>query len=713
MHPLRSRSVLLTGNDPEAKRQELHDYFQRTFDIYEDLFRLLPDDQAFYQRPEPLRHPLIFYFGHTATFFVNKLILAKAIPARLNPRFEAMFAIGVDEMSWDDLNQAHYDWPPVAEVRAYRDQVRAAVHQAIDRLELSLPIRWDDHPAWCILMGIEHERIHLETSSVLIRQLDIRWLEPLPQWAPCSDGGEDTGEAPANPLQPVPAGQVQLGKTRDSQLYGWDNEYGPHQVELAEFQASRHLVSNGEYLGFIQAGGYQRPELWTDEGQRWLAYSQRQMPLFWRAQGGDYRLRCLAQEIPMPWNWPVEVNYLEAKAFCNWQAQETGQPIRLPTEEEWYRLHDWLEIADEPEWPALPGQVEWNINLEHGASSVPVDRFGKGGFFDVIGNVWQWTETPIHGFDGFEVHPIYDDFSTPTFDNQHNLIKGGSWISTGNEATRDARYAFRRHFFQHAGFRYVAGPELPPLKELPNQSYETDAAVAQYCEFHYGPSYFGVANFPLALVELALAAHQGPRRSALDLGCAVGRASFELARHFDQVAGIDFSARFIRQAIGLQENGLLSYAITCEGELTEKRELSLEQLGFTGLETKLSFWQGDAHNLKPQFSGYDLVIAANLIDRLYQPQRFLDEIPKRINPGGTLLIASPYTWLEEYTERVNWLGGFERDGRPLRTIESLQQLLAAHFEPIGEPVDLPFVIRETARKYQHSLSQVSLWRRRS
>jgi 5-histidylcysteine sulfoxide synthase/putative 4-mercaptohistidine N1-methyltranferase len=706
MHELKSRSLLLTGTDFEAKREALRDYFHRTFSTYERLFDLLNADEAIYQRPEPLRHPLIFYFGHTATFFVNKLILAKAISQRINPRFEAMFAIGVDEMSWDDLNDSHYDWPALPEVRAYRQQVREQVDAVISRLQPSLPIRWQDHPAWAVLMGIEHERIHLETSSVLIRQLDIRWLQPHPAWPLCPDAGP----APDNALLPVPGGAVDMGKQHDSRLYGWDNEYGQHHAEVAAFKAGKYLVSNGEYLPFIQAGGYQEPALWTDEGQRWLAYSQRRQPLFWIGDPEQgYRLRTLAQEIAMPWNWPVEVNQLEAKAFCNWKAQQTGLSIRLPSEEEWYRLHDWLDIADEPDWGET---VEWNINLEHFASSVPVDRFARQGFHDVIGNVWQWTETPIHGFDGFEIHPIYDDFSTPTFDNRHNLIKGGSWISTGNEATRDARYAFRRHFQQHAGFRYVEAGALAPVEALPNDDYETDQAVAQYCEFHYGAEYFGVANFPRTLVELALSVHQGNRHKALDLGCAVGRASFELAGSFEQVTGIDFSARFIRQAICLQENGLLSYLMTDEGDLGSTQAVTLEQLGFAGRETRLSFWQGDAHNLKPGFSGYDLVIAANLIDRLYEPRKFLLDIPARINPGGTLLLASPLTWLEDYTERRHWLGGFERDGKPVHSMDSLQQLLLPHFEPLGEPRDVAFVIRETARKYQHSLSQVSLWRRR-
>jgi hypothetical protein len=72
-----------------------------------------------------------------------------------------------------------------------------------------------------------------------------------------------------------------------------------------------------------------------------------------------------------------------------------------------------------------------------------------------MGNVWQWTRTPMYPFTGFEVHPIYDDFTMPTFDDKHNMIKGGSWISTGNLAIPQSRYAFRRHFFQHAGFRMV------------------------------------------------------------------------------------------------------------------------------------------------------------------------------------------------------------------------------------------------------------------
>src|SRR5512137_2631997 len=118
------RTPLLTGSDPEQKRREICDYFHATCDRYEQLFETLRNDEAWYRKPIPLRHPLIFYYGHTATFFINKLLLAKLIDKRIDPGFESMFAIGVDEMRWDDLDEGHYDWPAVTAAHDYRHQAR-------------------------------------------------------------------------------------------------------------------------------------------------------------------------------------------------------------------------------------------------------------------------------------------------------------------------------------------------------------------------------------------------------------------------------------------------------------------------------------------------------------------------------------------------------------------------------------------------------------
>ncbi|MFA7522381.1 MAG: 5-histidylcysteine sulfoxide synthase [Halothiobacillaceae bacterium] len=705
---LKSRSVLLTGQDAETQREAVRAYFHRTMDVYELLFEVLTDDQAFYERPEPLRHPLIFYFGHTATFYINKLVTAKAT-TRIDPQLEGMFAIGVDEMSWDDLNDAHYDWPSVDRVREYRRAVRERVDQLIGEFDWTPPVHWQDHPTWSVVMGIEHERIHLETSSVLIRQLDPQWVRPHEDWPVCDRAATTPAAAPRNELADVSGGTVVQGKLRDAPLYGWDNEYGRLETTVKPFRASRMLVSNAEFLAFVEAGGYQTPEWWTEEGRRWLEFRGASHPVFWVPRSDSYAYRAMTHDIDMPWDWPVDVNYLEAKAFCHWLSETSGQSIRLPIEPEYERLRTVTGVPDEPDWgERAPG----NINLEYWASACPVDRFAHGEFFDVIGNVWQWTETPIDAFEGFEPHPIYDDFSVPTFDGQHNLIKGGSWISTGNEATRDARYAFRRHFFQHAGFRYVEGKPVRPPASKSDGYYETDAQLAQYCDSHYGRSYFGVANFPRTLVEYALRQMEGRAHgAALDIGCATGRATFELAPHFDSVTGLDFSARFIQIAQAMLDEGQIAYALPTEGELTEDRAASLAALGLEPRDN-ITFWQQDACNMKPHFTGYDLVLAGNLIDRLYDPGKFLDDITGRINPGGLLVLASPYTWLEEFTPREHWLGGFVEDGRPVTTLEALIKRLEPSFELVGEPADIPFVIRDTARRYQHTVSQVTVWSRR-
>lgn len=695
----------LDETDAVALRARILDYFRNTWEVYERLFDVMAKDEAYTMRADPLRHPLIFYLGHTACFFVNKLVLAKAIPDRVNPRFESMFAIGVDEMSWDDLNDANYDWPPVAEVWEYRSQVREVVEKAIAELPIDGPIGWDS-PMWPVMMGIEHERIHLETSSVLIRQLPLSVLRADPKWPVC----DQSGPAPANELLEVPGGRVELGRAKSDPLYGWDNEYGRLEKDVPGFRAAKFLVSNSEFQEFIDAGGYRTERWWTEEGWSWRNYRDAQHPVFWVPTDDGFNLRCLAEEIPLPANWPAEVNQLEAKAFCNWKAEATGRPVRLPTEEEWYRLLDHTGLAARANGPSPGG----NLNLEQWASSTPVDANLTAGFGDVMGNVWQWTETPITGFPGFEVHPLYDDFSTPTFDNRHNLIKGGSWISTGNEITRGSRYAFRRHFFQHAGFRYI---ESEAAVEVRDDVYETDDLIAQYCEFHYGAEYYGVPNFPRRLAELCREANETfrggrPVASALDLGCATGRSVFELARFCDRVTGIDFSARFIRIGHQMQELGAIRYSIPDEGELVSYHEKTLEELGLAGLEKKVEFWQGDAHNLKPQFNGYDLVLAANLIDRLYEPAIFLADIGRRIRPGGLLVLLSPYTWLEEFTPKEKWIGGKKVDGENVTTLAGLHQALEGSFEPCGEPRDIEFVIRETRRKFQHTVSQMTIWRKK-
>ncbi len=699
-----SKTLILNDGNIEAKRQEILDYFHQSFTLYENIFECLNGDEAFYERANSLRHPLIFYYGHTSVFFINKLNVAGLITERVDPKIESMLAVGVDEMSWDDLNETNYDWPTPAEVKAYRDKTREIVDRFIRNCDFTLPIDWEN-PMWIVMMGIEHERIHLETTSVLIRELPLAFIRPHSIWNKIC---QQSGRGPKNELLVVDGGQITLGKDKTDPLYGWDNEYGQQTHEVSSFKASKYLVSNQEFLEFVKEKGYQTKTYWDDEGWNWVQFTKAEHPVYWVMDGDQYLYRAMLEEIEMPWDWPVDINYLEAKAFCQWKSEQTGKNIRMPTEPEWHKLRDLMD-TDQPYWENAPG----NINLEGPMSSCPVTRHEcPNGFFDIIGNVWQWTESPMDGFEGYDVHPAYDDFSSPTFDGKHNLLKGGCWISTGNYAIKDSRYAFRRHFFQHAGLRYVEGE---PLEEPVLNIYETDFMVSQYIEFHYGEPHLSVPNFPVACIDHCLPHLEGRKtQKALDIGCATGRSSFELAKTFDHVDAVDFSARLIEAPTNLQNTGSQRYVIQDQGELMTYRDVNLDEFdGYSAIKDKIRFMQGDACNLNDKYADYDFVFAGNLIDRLYDPAQFLNLIKDRIHSGGLLVLASPYTWLEEFTPRENWIGGFKADtGENFTTLEGLTNLLAPEFELLDEPVDIPFVIRETSRKFQHSFSQMSVWHKR-
>ncbi|MBK5196553.1 MAG: putative 4-mercaptohistidine N1-methyltransferase, partial [Proteiniphilum sp.] len=425
-----------------------------------------------------------------------------------------------------------------------------------------------------------------------------------------------------------------------------------------------------------------------------------------RREDSGYRLRLVAEEIAMPWNWPVEVNYLEAKAFCNWKSAKTGKKYRLPTEAEWYRLHNVAKLTDVTEWEQAPG----NINLEYFTSPCPVDTFEQGDFFDVIGNVWQWTETPITGYPGFKVHPMYDDFSTPTFDGKHNLIKGGSWISTGNEATIHSRYAFRRHFYQHAGFRYIESDA--PL-HIQQSDYMTEEDLTLSCENNWGDAFTEDPIFSKQLAKLAVELMpDNPDARILDLNADTGRLAFELARSYRDVIALDFTARMIRIPIQLQEQGYVRYTMKDEGELVFYRDVVLSDYGLSETKEHILFMQADAMNLKPNYSGYDLIIVPNLLEELSDPILFLSQIHTRLNENGYLLLASDYEWDAEKTLRDKWPGGFKKDGEPVTSLDGIKDALAPHFDLYRDPLDLPLSLKISTRSTEKRLMEVTVWKKR-
>lgn len=241
--------------------------------------------------------------------------------------------------------------------------------------------------------------------------------------------------------------------------------------------------------------------------------------------------------------------------------------------------------------------------------------------------------------------------------------------------------------------------------------YETETILMEYLFFHYGEEQrycpFPQAprealGFPQRVVERALLNESSIQfQRALDLGCAVGRSSFELSRYFQNVIGIDYSSAFIEKAQKIQKQGTLEIQVLQEmgSSTTEKVSLPL------GVKSeRVRFMQGDAMNLAPDLQDFDFILAANLIDRIPSPRHFLEKIISRLKPGGLLALTSPYTWMETFTPRSEWLN--QREGN----FQAISKILSPQVDFVKKE-DLPFLIREHRRKYQWSVAELSVWRK--
>jgi putative 4-mercaptohistidine N1-methyltranferase len=244
---------------------------------------------------------------------------------------------------------------------------------------------------------------------------------------------------------------------------------------------------------------------------------------------------------------------------------------------------------------------------------------------------------------------------------------------------------------------------------MPRNYYDSLRAASEYLMLHYGERQPWGAFFPANCVNECLDAALLPGGArALDLGCAVGGGSFELARHCEHVVGIDASKSFIALARHLQKHRSCQFNCFVEGELTQPRRAVVSR----GIDRgRVRFEVGDATRLRRDLGTFDVVFMANLIDRVAAPRALLGQLPALLNRGGQLIITSPYTWLPDYTPRARWLGGFERAGRPVRTFDSLKKILSLSFK-LSRRREIPFLIREHARKYQLGIAEASVWLRR-
>merc|ERR1719401_27326 len=651
-----------------------------------------------------------------------------------------------------------------------------------------------DHKMWSLFMGFEHERIHLETSSVLFRETPIDMVQTPRNWPGLHPSvynstskstrpveGEDY---PSNEMIPVEGGQVLLGKPLDFPSFGWDNEYGKRTISVPDFQASKHMVTNGAYWHFVADGGYRNKDYWCDDGWAWRSHRNMKWPFFWKQLGPagshEYGLRTIFEEVPMRWDWPVDVTYYESRAYCRWRMERDGgstssRPYRLLTEAEHQLLRpdthnlaaarssvaaDRVMVTDGAGVPT--GATGANLNLAY-ASHSPVGAFppSSTGHHDVVGNAWEWTEDHFNPLKEFEAHPVYDDFSTPCFDGKHSMIVGGSFMSTGDEASVFARFHFRPHFLQHSGFRLVTSDHDAPATHLCEGSfagqvaardaavadadaadaadggnvYETEQQLAMYLGLHFplsgtqegeGPIFQHAGapahalRFPARIAELLVALRPTQTNNrALDVGCAVGGSSFELAKSFDHVEALDLSESFISAAKRMQSLEEIKFKIPIEGDIMEEVTAAHEAGVDAAVLGRVHFFQGDACALseyaesKDGFGTFDGVVMANLLCRLPDPVACLSALPSLVNRGGVAVLATPFTWREEFTPRSKWLGGGYDpvSGDPLHSRDQLKEVMEElGFTQIHEE-QMPLVIREHRRKYQYIVSEATGWRK--
>jgi 5-histidylcysteine sulfoxide synthase len=303
---------------------------------------------------------MIFYYGHPAALYVNKLRVAGLVKKGINPYFESVFETGVDEMSWDDMSKNHMAWPSLHEVREFRKAVYNLVSAVISGLsdeELSRGPVSMKSPLWALFMAFEHERIHLETSSVLISEMPTSHLEKTPvSFPPVHTPSIPVNEVvnpvlgtdyPENNLISVNARKVTLGKPRDYPSYGWDNEYGSRTYNIDTFEAFQYQVSNGEFLEFVKDNGYANCTFWTDLGWGWRTFRNAKWPHFWVSAGPQgmhhYKLRNMFEVVSMPWSWPVMVNFHEAEAFAKWKSiksEQSDAQYRVISELEHHAISD-------------------------------------------------------------------------------------------------------------------------------------------------------------------------------------------------------------------------------------------------------------------------------------------------------------------------------------------------------------------------------------
>jgi ergothioneine biosynthesis protein EgtB len=425
-------------------------WYRRNRARSEALFDLI-DPAAYYSRPISLRNPIVFYEGHLPAFSVLAFLRRGLGQPSINARLERLFERGIDpesEAAAVPRSGAATIWPSRDEVRAFARACDEAVLAAL------ADVTPTPQAIEGLYTALEHEAMHQETLLYMWHRLPYEQKRPASMSDsryPISDARSSAGGAAMPESVVVPAGDAELGADRDAVAFGWDNEFDRHVADVAAFDVDVLPVTNTQFLEFINDRGYDRRELWSDEGWEWIQAERVRHPAFWLRDTSDighrisdigqWRWRGMFEAAPLPARSPVYVSHGEASAYARWKGR------RLMTEAEWHRAAE----------GATAGHVDFAGYDPVPAGSHP-ETASVHGVHDLVGNGWEWTSTVFAPFEGFTPMRSYPEYSADFFDGRHFVMKGAS-PATARELIRPSfRNWFRGNYpYVYAKFRTVEG----------------------------------------------------------------------------------------------------------------------------------------------------------------------------------------------------------------------------------------------------------------
>jgi iron(II)-dependent oxidoreductase len=313
-----------------------------------------------------------------------------------------------------------------------------------------------------VRLSIAHEDMHDEAFLITRQTLGY----PAPELTGCSSAKRGEMKAPRSEqsrkdLQ-VPGGRFLLGSTPGAEPFIHDNEKWAHPVEVQPFEIAKLAVTQSDFAEFIGSGGYGKRVYWTEEGWIWREALNAEQPVYWRKSGSGWEQRRFDCWVPLEPSEPmIHVNWYEAQAYCRFAGR------RLPTEAEW-EVAAAGTASGSGTLSERKHRFPWGEQRPSGGLAnldarllgcAEVDAFPAGdsafGCRQMIGNVWEWTDTAFLPYPGFSADP-YREYSEPWF-GTHQVLRGGCWATRARLIRNTWRNFYtpdRRDIF--AGFRTCA-----------------------------------------------------------------------------------------------------------------------------------------------------------------------------------------------------------------------------------------------------------------